>query len=226
MKMTKPTAIIGSYVGVLLCAGFIFLGAGKLRYWQALLYVVIALVGTTLSHVLQGKHSDLTVERLSRARAGQSWDKRILGASFVVTIMTFVTAGLDSGRFGWSGHVPPGITVAGVILMLAGQVLFAIAKRVNEFFSSTVRIQSDRGHKVCDRGPYRHIRHPGYLGMLVSLLAFPLLLSSYWAFIPASVGAILLIVRTALEDRFLVGELPGYREYAATTRWRLIPGVF
>jgi protein-S-isoprenylcysteine O-methyltransferase Ste14 len=224
--MTKLKAIVGSYVGVLLYAGFIFLGAWKLRYCQGLLYVVIALVGTTLSHVLEGRGSDLIVERASKAGAGQIWDKRILAAIFVVSIVTFVIAGLDSGRFGWSGRVPLGITITGVILMLVGQVLFAVAKRVNNYFSSTVRIQSDRGHKVCDQGPYRYIRHPGYLGMLVSLLAFPLLLNSYWAFIPSSVSAILLIVRTALEDRFLIHQLPGYQGYAAKTRWKLIPGLF
>jgi protein-S-isoprenylcysteine O-methyltransferase Ste14 len=224
--MTKPKAIIASYVGVLLFASVIFLAAWKILYCQGLLYVVIALVGTTLSHVLAGRGSDLLVERTSKIGAGQMWDKRILGACFAATIVTFVTAGLDSGRFGWTGRVPLGITITGVVLMLVGQVLFAVAKRVNNFFSSTVRIQSDRGHKVCDQGPYRYVRHPGYLGMLVSLLAFPLLINSYWAFIPASASAILLIVRTAMEDQFLTQQLPGYRDYAAKTRWKLLPGVF
>ena len=224
--MNKLKAIIGSYVGVLLYASFIFLGAWRVLYWQGLLYVVIALGGTTLNHVLEGRCSDLIVERACKAGAGQIWDKRILGAYFVVSIGTFVTAGLDSGRFGWSGRVPLAITIMGAIFMLVGQFLFAVAKQANEYFSSTVRIQNDRWHKVCDKGPYRYIRHPGYLGMLVSLLAFPLLLNSYWAFIPASGGAILLIVRTAMEDRFLSQQLRGYQTYAAKTRWKLIPGVF
>jgi protein-S-isoprenylcysteine O-methyltransferase Ste14 len=141
-------------------------------------------------------------------------------------VVTFVTAGLDSGRFGWSGDVPLIVTVSGVALMLAGQILFALAKRENEFFSSTAAIQTERGHRVCETGPYRWIRHPGYLGMLLSLLAFPLVLQSYWAFVPAFVGALLLIARTVLEDRFLMERLAGYGPYAARTRWRLLPGVF
>jgi protein-S-isoprenylcysteine O-methyltransferase Ste14 len=135
-------------------------------------------------------------------------------------------AGLDSGRFGWTGDVPVGVTVAGAILMLLGQTLFAVAKRENAFFSSTVRIQTERGHQVCDQGLYRVVRHPGYLGMLISLLAFPLVMNSYWAFVPAAIGATLLVVRTVLEDRFLINDLPGYREYANTTRWKLLPGLF
>ena len=138
----------------------------------------------------------------------------------------FVVAGLDSGRLGWSGPVPRAVTRAGLALMFAGQVVFALSKRENAFFSSTVRIQPERGHRVCDTGPYRVVRHPGYVGMLLSQLAFPLVMASWWAFAPAAVGAALLVARTALEDRFLQAELPGYAEYAARTRWRLVPGVF
>lgn len=224
--MTRQKAIVGSYVGVLLYAGFLFLGAGKLRYWQGQLYVVIALLGTSLSHLLEQRGSDLMAERAGNAAAGQSWDKRILGGIFLAGIATFVVAGLDSGRFGWSGRVPPELTIAGVVLMLAGQLLFAVAKRVNTFFSSTVRIQSDRGHTVCHQGPYRYIRHPGYLGMLLSLLGFPLVVNAYWAYLPAGVGACLLILRTALEDRVLARQLPGYQAYAAKTPWKLVPGLF
>jgi protein-S-isoprenylcysteine O-methyltransferase Ste14 len=224
--VTKAKAIIGSYVGVLAFAAPVFLGAWKLLYWQGLLYVGVALVGTTLNHLLVREGSDLIVDRASRAREGQDWDKRILGAYFLVCVVTFAVAGLDSGRFGWSGPVPLGVAIAGVALTLAGQALFAVAKRENAFFSSTVRIQDERGHRVCDTGPYRFVRHPGYLGMLLSLLAFPLIMESFWAFIPASVGAALLVVRTRLEDRFLTEKLPGYDAYAARTRWRLVPGLF
>ena len=224
--MTKEKAVLGSYVGVLLYASFIFLAAGELFYWQAILYVVLALTGTTLGHLLEAGGSNLTVERATKAVAGQSWDKRLLGALFLVNIVTFVTAGLDSGRFGWSGPVPLWVTIVGAALMFTGQILFVVAKRENRFFSSTVRIQSERGHEVCDSGLYAYVRHPGYLGMLISQLAFPLVLNSYWAFLPAVVGGILLIVRTVMEDQVLSGELPGYREYAERTSWKLVPGVF
>lgn len=224
--MGKMKAIVASYLGVLLFAGLIFLGAWKIAYWQGFLYVVLALVGTTLSHVLVPAGSTLTADRAREAKAGLDWDKRLLGVFFLVNIVTFLIAGLDSGRFGWTGDVPVDVTVAGAALMLSGQVLFAVAKRENAFFSSTVRIQTERGHRVCDTGLYRFVRHPGYLGMLMSLLAFPLVVNSYWAFVPAGIGAALLAVRTVLEDRFLVEELPGYKDYTNRTRWKLLPALF
>ena len=110
--------------------------------------------------------------------------------------------------------------------MLLGQVLFAVAKRENVHFSSTVRIQVERGHQVCDTGLYRFVRHPGYLGMLTSQLAFPLVMNSYRAFVPAGIGASVLVVRTVLEDRFLVEHLPGYADYTNRTRNKLLPGLF
>jgi protein-S-isoprenylcysteine O-methyltransferase Ste14 len=224
--MSKTKAIVASYVGVIAYAGFLFLGAWKLAYWQGILYLALALVGTTVNHLLVPADSDLTVERARGAKSGEAWDRRLLGWMSLASIATFVTAGLDSGRFGWSGRVPLAVTVAGAVLMLFGQVLFALAKRENAFFSSTVRIQTDRGHEVCETGPYRVVRHPGYLGMFLSLVAFPLVTNSYWAFLPTVFAAGLLLTRTALEDRFLTRELPGYAEYAARVRWRIVPGVF
>ncbi len=224
--MSKSKAVLTSYLGVLAYSAFIFLGAWRLLYWQAMLYVVLALVGVTMSHLLVRKDSDITVERASRVSAGEDWDRRILGAYFLVSVVAFVIAGVDSGRFGWSGRVPLPLTFGGVVLMLSGQVLFGLAKRENEFFSSTASIQGERDHRVCETGPYRFVRHPGYLGMLMSLVAFPLVLQSYWAFIPVGVGAFLLTVRTLLEDRFLMERLAGYKQYATRTRWRLLPRVF
>ena len=224
--MGKMKAIIASYVGVLVFAAFVFLGAWKIAYWQGLLYLLLALVGATLSHVLVPAGSTITADRAREAQAGQAWDKRLLGVLFLVNIVAFLTAGLDSGRFHWTGNVPFGVTVVGAVLMLVGQVLFAIAKRENVHFSSTVRIQSERGHQVCDTGLYRFVRHPGYLGMLLSQLAFPLVMNSYWAFVPAGIAAGVLVVRTVLEDRFLSEHLTGYADYTNRTRSKLLPGLF
>jgi protein-S-isoprenylcysteine O-methyltransferase Ste14 len=96
----------------------------------------------------------------------------------------------------------------------------------NRFFSGTVRLQPERGQRVVSSGPYRWIRHPGYAGGLLVYLATPIFLDSIWACLPAILLTALLVLRTALEDRFLQDELAGYREYAGRVRYRLVPGVW
>lgn len=224
--MNRTRAVVASYIGVVVYAGLVFAGAGKLRYWQGMLYMVLALLGVTIGHLLTPRGSDLTARRAREVKSGQDWDKRLLGIFFIVNVATFLVAGIDSGRFHWSGSVPLSVTIVGAICMVAGQVIFALAKRENKFFSSTVQIQAERGHQVCQTGLYRLVRHPGYLGMLLSVVAFPLVMGSYWAFVPAAIGMAVLIIRTVFEDRFLIGALPGYADYAARTRFKLIPGVF
>jgi protein-S-isoprenylcysteine O-methyltransferase Ste14 len=219
-------AIITSYLGVLAFAGIIFIAGGRLAYRQAILYTALSLFGTTLNHLLTPGGSALTTERASRAGEGMKRDRVLLGTYFILTIIMFAVAGLDSGRFMWSGEMPLAMTLAGVVLMLAGQMLFALAKRVNRFFYSTLRIDADMGHAVCEAGPYRYIRHPGYLGMILSILGFPLVLNSYWSFLPVLSAVIILILRTCSEDAYLKWNLKGYDGFILKTRWRLVPGVF
>jgi protein-S-isoprenylcysteine O-methyltransferase Ste14 len=224
--MSNSKAVIGSYIGVLIFACPIYIAGGRVRYWQATLYVIVAVMGATLSHLLTPKGSNLTAERASRVREGVKWDRALLGVLFLLNTVAFVVAGLDSGRFKWSGAVPIMATVAGVLLMLIGQILFALAKRANAFFSSTVRIETKRKHIVCESGPYSFVRHPGYLGMIISVVGFPLMLNSYWSFIPVAISVGILSLRTCLEDGFLKANLEGYANYALKTKRLLIPGLF
>lgn len=122
--------------------------------------------------------------------------------------------------------IEPGGAHLGDIVFLLGFALTVWAMCVNHFFSTAVRMQFDRGHKVCTTGPYRYIRHPGYLGMITYYLATPIFLGSLWAMIPAIATVLLFIIRTALEDKTLIKKLPGYKEYAMGTRYRLIPRVW
>ena len=111
-------------------------------------------------------------------------------------------------------------------IILAGYVLGAYALIENRFFSGMVRIQTDRDHQVVSSGPYRWVRHPGYAGALLVYLVTPLFLDSAWAFLPAVFLAVVLVIRTHLEDSTLQEELAGYREYARRVRYRLLPGVW
>lgn len=110
--------------------------------------------------------------------------------------------------------------------MIIGQIIFLTARSQNNFFSSVVRIQKDRGHVVCDTGLYKTIRHPGYLGMIISLIGLPFITTSIWSVIPTLIAIILLLIRTTLEDITLINELEGYDEYARKTRYKLIPLIW
>jgi protein-S-isoprenylcysteine O-methyltransferase Ste14 len=96
----------------------------------------------------------------------------------------------------------------------------------NNFFSTVMRIQKDRGHVVCDTGLYKIVRHPGYLGMIISLMGLPLITTSVWSIIPTFIAIILLLIRTSLEDKTLISELDGYAGYTRKTRYKLIPLVW
>ena len=114
----------------------------------------------------------------------------------------------------------------GYVLLCIGMAGVTWAEAVNKFFEPSVRIQTDRGHKVIDTGPYAIIRHPGYAFGCLVFLGIALALGSLWALIPAILLCLLLVVRTIWEDQTLREELAGYEEYAQRVRYKLIPGVW
>ena len=136
-----------------------------------------------------------------------------------------IVAGLDH-RFNWSSGFPLWLIAIGFILIAFGYAFSAWALVENRFFSSLVHIQTDRGHVVCDSGPYRFVRHPGYAGNTLALFGIVLALGSVWTLIPAAVASLITVIRTVLEDQALQEELPGYRDYARRVRYRLIPGIY
>jgi len=198
-------------------------------WWQAWAYsLLFASAGIGIRLWAERRHPGLMAERaqLARAPGVKSWD-RLLSPLMALSLglPLFVVAGLDH-RFGWSPHFPSWLNILGLVLASAGYGFAGWALVENRFFSAMVRIQSERGHVVCDTGPYRIVRHPGYAGSVLPPFAMVLALDSVWTLIPATAAVVIAVVRTALEDRTLQQELPGYREYADRVRYRLIPGVY
>jgi protein-S-isoprenylcysteine O-methyltransferase Ste14 len=138
----------------------------------------------------------------------------------------WIVAGLDVGRFHWSDAVPFGWRLAGLVGLAASLGLSFWAMMANRFFSPVVRIQSERGHHLINSGPYRYLRHPGYLGIIGGPLCAALALDSWWALLPAAGIAFLIVRRTTMEDKFLRRELEGYPAYVEKVRYRLLPGVW
>jgi protein-S-isoprenylcysteine O-methyltransferase Ste14 len=136
-----------------------------------------------------------------------------------------IVAGLDH-RFGWSPEFPTWLIILGFILIIVGYSFATWAIAENRFFSVMMRIQLERGHQVCDSGPYRIVRHPGYAGNILPLPGIAMALSSVWTFIPALAALLIIVIRTRLEDRALQEELRGYKEYASRVRYKRIPGIY
>jgi protein-S-isoprenylcysteine O-methyltransferase Ste14 len=204
----------------------LFISAGSINYRQGWIYVSINLILLLLTFLNSMHDKELIQERLAPGKGIKRWDKMILGVSSLIYIFMLVIAGLDSGRYNASPSLPWGINIIGIVLMLFGHNIFLTAKKQNKFFSSVVRIQTERGHTVCDTGLYKIVRHPGYFGMMISTIGFPFLLSSLWSVIPVMISILLLIIRTHLEDKTLINELDGYKEYIQKTKYRLIPMIW
>jgi protein-S-isoprenylcysteine O-methyltransferase Ste14 len=204
----------------------LFVSAGTLWFPSALWYAGIGLLMTVAQYTVFKMDPALLEERAQAKENTQQWDKNILLLLGIMTITMCVVAGLDSGRFHWSPAVSQQIQMIGGVLTILGQLVFIIAQKQNVFFSSTVRIQHNRGHEVCDTGLYSVVRHPGYMGMLMQSIGFPLLFGSLWSVIPVAVSVVLIVVRTYKEDTFLTRELRGYAAYIETVQYRLLPYVW
>ncbi len=201
---------------------------GRWGWWQAWVGAVVFILGFIVSRALAArKMPDILKERANYGRHDdtQPWDKWLSPVVAFGSVFILLAAGLDA-RYGWSAGFSLPVELLGLALILAGYTLASYALITNAFFSGTVRIQEERGHKVVSSGPYAWVRHPGYLGSLVASLGMPLLLDSRWAFLPVLIFGAVFIIRTRLEDRFLQENLPGYRAYAQNVRYRLLPGVW
>ena len=208
-------------------AVILFLGAGRLDWMWAWTYLAICLASVCVNAVLMLRTCpDLIAERGRPGQSTQDWDKVIAGIWALIAFLVLPIVAAFDVRWGWTGGVSTAWHVAGAVALGCGLALGSWAIVSNRYFSTAVRIQRDRGQTVCRTGPYRIVRHPGYVGFTLQTVATPVVLGSLWALLPAATVAVLMIVRTVLEDRLLHAELPGYVEYARDVRYRLLPGVW
>jgi protein-S-isoprenylcysteine O-methyltransferase Ste14 len=218
--------IVALFIVILVMDLLLFVPAGRLDWpaaWILSLLYGVLLLGYAVWGTL--KAPDLLEERSQVARNVKVWDKIIMVIYTVLLLATLVLAGLDAGRVRWS-QMPMALQVLGLvgIVLSAGLIFWTILS--NAYLGRMVRIQEDRGHQVVTGGPYRYVRHPMYVGIILLFPCMALFLGSWWALVPAGLIAMLMVVRTALEDRTLRAELAGYAEYAQRVRYRLLPGVW
>ena len=210
--------------GGLIAAALIFALSGRWDLWNVWAYAAIFVAVFSFQDLALFRiNRDLLKERYWPSTAGSG--QLLVIAGLAVVLLHWSIAGLDQ-RFHWSDVIPPAGVVAGLALLAAGLGLFASSMLVNPFFSSQVRIQSDRGQRVISAGPYAIVRHPGYAGQLVFAVASGVALNSLFSVVLIVIAILPLFRRTMVEDRMLHDELAGYADYAAKVRYRLIPGIW
>jgi len=213
-------------MGIVMAALILSLCAGRWDWiWGWATVIVLAFwVGATALAVIPTNPA-LLAERTRPRKGAKAWDTAIMSIVGLIVLAVYVVGGLDV-RYGWTNGFPIVAQIAGLILAVLGYALFVWATASNAFFSLIVRIQKERGHAVATGGPYQFVRHPGYVGSILAYVGTPIILGSWWAIALGVVSALLMIVRTAFEDKTLLEELDGYKDYAARVRFRLLPGVW
>ena len=204
----------------------LFIASGRLDWVMAWVYIGVYLAGMGVNAlVLIPTNPELVVER-AQFKGKRDLDRALAGVMALFGPAGIcIVAGLDE-RFGWSPGIPPALLIAALAIAMLGSLLTTWAMASNRFFYGVLRIAKDRGHTVATSGPYRCVRHPGYVGIIAFDLATPLILGSLWSLIPAALTTYIIILRTVLEDRTLQDELDGYQDYAGQVRYRLLPGVW
>jgi protein-S-isoprenylcysteine O-methyltransferase Ste14 len=218
--------IVRETMGIVMLAVMLFLAAGTLN-WIAGWAMVIVMAGWVIATalVVMPRYPALLAERTGPKKGAKSWDTALLGLYGVAMMIMWIVAGLDV-RNSWSSGIGPVAQIVAMLIVIAGYGLVVWATGVNAYFSQVVRIQTERGHTVISTGPYRYVRHPAYVGMILVVLGAPIMLGSWWALIPGAISAALAIIRTVLEDKMLQAELAGYVDYTEHTRYRLVPGIW
>lgn len=213
-------------LGIIVMGAALFWSAGKIDWWPAWASIAVMLAWSAATAiVILRTNPNLLAERLGPRKGAKAWDITIMSLLGVTQLVRYIVAGFDQ-RYSWTNHIPFAAQMISLLFCVLGYALVVWATASNSFFSQIVRIQSERGHTVTTAGPYHYVRHPAYLGAILYEFAVPILLTSWWAFIISGLSTILLILRTALEDRALQSELSGYAEYAQQVRHRLLPGIW
>ena len=223
--MLLITSLLSIGLTYAVVGGILFLAAGRTDLPMFWAYLAVLLLLTVVATVAVYRRNPELIREQRQPGAGNQ--DRLTVPLFVVCFLAhWIVAGLDAGRYGWSGSLPAALQIAGLAAFGCGFALVVWSTVVNRFYSSAVRLQAERGQEVITSGPYRLVRHPGYLGWILFALFSGLALGSWPAAAPMLALAALIVRRTVIEDRMLLGGLQGYGAYAQTVRYRLIPGVW
>jgi protein-S-isoprenylcysteine O-methyltransferase Ste14 len=211
---------------VLLFAVTLFTSAGHFNWTMGWIYIaIVAASQISITIILMMKNPELMEER-AESRGERNLDRILAGVMTLYgPLSMYIVAGLEK-RSGWFPQIPATLQIAGIVLAIFGSLLTAWAMASNKFFYGILRIAQEKGHMVCANGPYQYVRHPGYIGAILFDLATPLVLSSALTLIPAALTLYAIVARTSLEDKALLNDFEGYKDYTRRVRYRLLPGIW
>lgn len=225
-KFSYFRIVLEGFFALLFILALMFLLAGRWDYWQGWVFSGVCVFLVMVEIILFKNKTELAEERVKPGPGTKFWDKIFWVFYILMYLVIIIGAPLDAGRFEWTKQLPVYVYIISYVLFLFSIFMFGWAMWVNKWFSSVVRIQKDRDQKVVQIGPYKIVRHPGYVGGILMGITMPLVLGSLWMLIPGGIVLILLIIRTYLEDTTLQKELRGYSDYAKKVKYRLLPGIW
>lgn len=225
-EVSQAKVVVRLMVYIIILGVILFLSAGRADWIMGWAWLGIHGIVVLISMIIVPLDPELIEERTQIKEGVKKWDKIIVMSTQIFMPFGFlVLAGLDI-RNDWSPELPLWLQITALVLTGLGYLLSVWASATNKFYSRFVRIQKDRGHHVVTAGPYQYIRHPGYIGIIIFMMATAFAFDSLYTLILSGSLSLLLIIRTALEDKTLLEELEGYKEYAQDVRYRLIPGIW
>lgn len=215
-------SIVRLVLGILLICAMLFWPAGTFNYWQAWAWLAALFIPMIVSFVYLIKRDPALLERRTRTNETRTQQKWIIGLSAIYFLIIFLLPGFDK-RYGWS-NTPTWLVIVADLFVLAAYILYMLVLRTNRYASRVIEVEQNQ--QTITTGPYTLVRHPMYLSMILMMVATPLALGSYWAFIPSLALIPLLAARAKNEEELLIKDLAGYREYVQKTRYRLFPGIW
>jgi len=215
--------VISRFALAFIALGFMFfLPAWSFNYWQAWAYILILLVPMIFIVRYLYKYDPDLLKRRLRMRERQKTQKLVQAAVWPLFLLAFVIPGFDY-RLHWS-NAPAGVIIVSEVVVLLSYLFIGLVFKSNRYASRIIEVE--KGQKVITTGPYSIVRHPMYLGVCIFWTFSPLALGSYWAVLPALFIIPVLVVRIRGEEKELLENLEGYREYVMKTKHRLLPGIW
>jgi protein-S-isoprenylcysteine O-methyltransferase Ste14 len=221
-KLILQTLLYIAGMGALL-----FVAAGTLHWPAAWLYLAtMAALGLCSGVWLARTDPALLAERMRPMMQAEqpAADKKFMLVFGFAALAWFVVIGLDERYH--ASNVPVALQALGLVLLVASTAYIMWVMRENSFAAPVVKVQRERGHRVIDSGPYAHVRHPMYSGTVLYFFGTPLLLGSWWGVALAPLFVALFAIRAGIEEHALLAGLPGYADYTARVRYRLLPGIW